>query len=45
MELLIILLIFSLGVVMVGCCFIGGIAFCLKVLKNIVSNIFGSDKK
>lgn len=45
MEILTILLIFSLGVIMLGCCFIGGIMFCWKLLKKLGKMIFGGDEK
>lgn len=42
MELLTILLIFSLGVIVLGCCFIGGIAFCFGLLKSLLGKVFGN---
>lgn len=41
MELLTILLIFSLGVILLIACFVGGIAFVFKVLSNLFSSLFG----
>lgn len=43
MEILTILLIFSLGVILLIACFIGGIAFVFSVLKNIIVKLFGKD--
>lgn len=45
MEILAILLIFSLGVIMLGGCFIGGIAFVFNVVKKALGSVFGGDKK
>lgn len=45
MELLVILLIFALGVIMLGCCFVGGVAFCFGLLRSIVNKIFGGGKE
>lgn len=41
MEILTILLIFSLGVILLIACFVGGIAFVFNVLKNLVVKLFG----
>ena len=43
MELLVILLIFSLGVILLLACFVGGIAFVFAMLKKVISALF--DKK
>lgn len=43
MEILVILLIFSLGVIMLGGCFIGGIAFVVSVVKKFLMGLFGKD--
>lgn len=40
MEILTILLIFSLGVILLIACFVGGIAFVFSVLKNLVCKLF-----
>lgn len=45
MEILIILLIFSLGVIMLGGCFIGGIAFVFNMMKKLIGKCFGKDGK
>lgn len=45
MEILTILLIFSLGVIMLGGCFIGGIAFVISVVKKFLTSLFSNDKK
>lgn len=45
MEVLTILLIFSLGVIMLGGCFIGGIAFVFNMMKKLIGKAFGKDKK
>lgn len=44
MELLAILLIFSLGVILLIACFLGGIAFVFSWLRKIVKMLFGKDK-
>lgn len=43
MEILVILLIFSLGVILLGACFIGGIAFVFSMLKKLIGKLFGND--
>lgn len=45
MEILTILLIFSLGVILLLTCFVGGIAFVFSVLKNLIGKLFGKEKK
>lgn len=44
MELLTILLIFSLGVIMLIACFLGGIAFVIGQLKKFVTWVFSKKK-
>lgn len=44
MELLTILLIFSLGVILLIACFVGGIAFVFSMLRNIILTLFGKKK-
>ena len=45
MEVLAILLIFSLGVILLLACFVGGIAFVFSMLKKLVSTVFGKKKE
>lgn len=45
MELLAILLIFSLGVIMLIACFLGGIAFVFNVVMKLIRKLFGDDSK
>lgn len=45
MELLVILLIFSLGVILLLACFIGGIAFVFSMVKNLLVSLFGKKKE
>lgn len=40
MEILTILLIFSLGVILLLACFVGGIAFVFSLLKKLISKLF-----
>lgn len=40
MEVLTILLIFSLGVILLLACFVGGIAFVFSMLKRLISHLF-----
>lgn len=44
MEILTILLIFSIGVIVVGACFIGGIAFVYHLGAKLIKYLFGRDK-
>lgn len=43
MELLVILLIFSLGVIALSGCFLGGIAFVFKAAGRFLESLFGKD--
>lgn len=45
MELLSILLIFSLGVILLLACFVGGIAFVFSMLKNLIVKLFRKEGK
>lgn len=45
MEILAILLIFSLGVILLLACFVGGIAFVFNALRSIVVKLFGKEEK
>ena len=45
MEVLTILLIFSLGVIMLAGCFLGGIAFVFNMAKKLIGKAFGKGKK
>lgn len=44
MEVLSILLIFSLGVILLLACFVGGIAFVFSMAKKFIGMLFGKNK-
>lgn len=44
-ELLVILLIFSLGVILLTACFVGGVAVTLGAIKKFIKWLFGKDGK